>query len=134
MRTRTISTPGSQLERLQHRFELWRKTRKRCSPIPEALWVSAVELAREYGVHPTARALRLNYYSLKKRFSSIDDATCRPQKEAAFIELLPPGAAGVSACTIEMENAQGGKMKIHLQGLATADLSVLSSSFWKVAS
>ncbi len=35
MRTRTISAPGSQLERVQSRFEFWRKTRKRCSPIPE---------------------------------------------------------------------------------------------------
>ncbi|HTF22636.1 MAG TPA: hypothetical protein VK937_01820 [Candidatus Limnocylindria bacterium] len=50
------------------------------------------------------------------------------------MELLPPGAAGPSACTIEMENEQGGKMKIHLQGLGGADLAVLSNSFWKAAS
>jgi hypothetical protein len=65
---------GSQFERVQHRFDLWRKTRKRCSPIPETLWSSAVELAREHGLHRTARALRLNYYSLKKRFPVISGA------------------------------------------------------------
>jgi hypothetical protein len=134
MRTRTVSAPGSQFERVQHRFDLWRKTRKRCSPIPATLWSSAVELAREHGLHRTARALRLNYYSLKKRFPVIAGAPCRPQREATFVELLPPGAAGPSACTIEMENAQGGKMKIHVQGLGGPDLAVLSDSFWRAAS
>jgi hypothetical protein len=134
MRTRTGSASGSQFERVQHRFELWRKTRKRCSPIPETLWSSAVELAREHGLHRTARTLRLNYYSLKKRFCLIADAPGRPQKEATFVELFPPGASGPTACTIEMENAQGGKMKIHLQGPGALDLAALSSNFWKVGS
>jgi hypothetical protein len=129
-----ICAPASQLERAQHRFELWRKTRKRCSRIPESLWDSAVELAREHGVHRTSRALRLDYYSLKKRLSSVGGAPRRPQTEATFVELLPPGATVHSTCTIEMENAQGGKMKIQLQGLGTTDLSILSSSFWKAAS
>jgi len=71
MRTRTIFASGGQLERVQHRFELWRRTRKRCSPIPEILWGSAVELAREHGLHRTARALRLNYYSLKNDSSRL---------------------------------------------------------------
>jgi hypothetical protein len=133
MRTKTVSAPGSQFDRVQHRFDLWRKTRKRCSPIPETLWSSAVELAREHGLHRTAQTLRLNYYSLKKRFPVIAGAPC-PQREATFVELLPPGAAGHSACTIEMENAQGGKMKIHVQGLGGPDIAVLSDSFWKAAS
>jgi len=34
--------------------------RKRCSPIPENLWSSAVEMAREHGLNRTARTLRLN--------------------------------------------------------------------------
>jgi len=91
-------------------------------------------LVQEHGLHRTARALRLNYYSLKKRFPVIAGAPCRPQREATFVELLPPVAAGHSACTIEMENAQGGKMKIHVQGLGGPDLAVLSDSFWKAGS
>ena len=134
MRTKIVFASGSQFEQVRHRFDLWRKTRKRCSPIPETLWSSAVELAREHGLHRTAQTLRLNYYSLKKRFRLIGDALCRPQREATFVELLPPGAAGHSACTIEMENAQGGKMKIHVQGLGGPDIAVLSDSFWKAAS
>jgi hypothetical protein len=134
MRTKIVSAPGSQFERAQHRFDLWRKTRKRCSPIPETLWSSAVELAREHGLHRTAQTLRLNYYSLKKRCCLISGAPCRTRRDATFVELLSPGAAGYSACTIEMENAQGGKMKIQVQGLGSPDLAVLSDSFWKTAS
>jgi len=134
MRTSTIFAPGSQFERVQHRFDVWRKTRKRCSPIPETLWSSAVELARKHGLHRTARALRLDYYSLKKRLSAVESPLCRSKNKATFVELLPPGASGLSTCTIEMENAQGGKMKIHLQGLGSPDLAVLSDRFWRTAS
>jgi len=134
MSPRAISPSGSQFERVRHRFDLWRKTRKHCSPIPETLWRSAVELAREHGLHRTARALRLNYYSLKKQFDLIAGAPCRPQREATFVELLASGATGFSVCTIEMENAQGEKMRIQLQGLGAQELSALSNSFWKVGS
>ena len=134
MRTTTISAPGTELERVQYRFKLWRKTRKRCSPIPDALWVSAVELARGQGVHRTARALRLNYYSLKKRLAAAEGSPYRSPQKATFIELFPPGVDGTSACTIEMENARGEKMKIHLPGLGSPDLSFLTDSFWRVKS
>ena len=135
MRSRTISSfsSGNQLKQVQRRFELWRKARKGRPPIPETLWASAVELAREDGLHRTARALRLDYYSLKKRLSAVESPLCRSTNKAAFVELLPPGAGGLSTCTIEMENAQGGKMKIHLQGLGSPDLAVLSDSFWRTA-
>ena len=134
MKTRKITASGSPFEQVRHRFDVWRKTRKRCSPIPETLWSSAVELAREHGLHRTARALRLNYYSLKKRFPLIPGSPSKTQRETTFVELLPPVAAGHSGCTIEMENAQGGKMKIHVQGLGGPDLAVLSDSFWRAAS
>ncbi len=106
MKTRTVSASGSPFE----------------------------ELAREHGLHRAARALRLNYYSLKKRFPLIPGSPSRMQRKTTFVELLPPVAAGHSACTIEMENAQGGKMKIHVQGLGGPDLAVLSDSFWRAAS
>jgi hypothetical protein len=45
----------------------WRQTRQSRTRIPDEVWVSAVELARVYGVSRTARALRLGYYALKQR-------------------------------------------------------------------
>jgi hypothetical protein len=133
MKTNSVFAPGSPLEQVRQDFELWRRTRKRGAPIPENLWNSAVDLAREHGLHRTARALRLDYYSLKKRLGLITGAP-RSRLTASFVELLPPGAVGSSACTIEMENAQGGKIKMQLQGLGGADLAALINSFWKSAS
>ena len=102
MRSAIISAPGSELERVRCRFELWRKNRKRCSPIPETLWSSAAKLVREHGLCRTARTLRLNYYSLKKRLSAIEGLPCgSPQKVPTFIEWLPAGSSSSSsACMI----------------------------------
>jgi hypothetical protein len=134
MRTREISANASQREGIQQRFERWRRTRKRCSRIPEDLWSSALEMAREQGLNRTARELRLNYYALKKRLVSVGGPPCEAPSKATFVELLPQGTSGLSVCTIEMENAQGGKMKIQLQSPGAPDLSVLSNNFWRVVS
>jgi hypothetical protein len=63
---RTDALPAS-LEAARRRFERWRRTRPARSRIPEALWASAVKAAGKHGVHRTAKALRLDYYSLKER-------------------------------------------------------------------
>ena len=71
---------------LRRRFERWRRTRKARSHIPEPLWASAVTMARTYGLNRTAKALRLDYYALKKR---VEQAwrrrlcRCRQAKSAA---------------------------------------------------
>jgi len=57
----------ARLEGLRRRFERWRRTRKVRARIPEPLWASAVKLAGRYGIHRTAKALRVDYYALKKR-------------------------------------------------------------------
>lgn len=37
------------------------------SGVPEPPWMATAELAKGYGVHPTVRALRLDYTALKQR-------------------------------------------------------------------
>jgi len=39
--------------------------------MPEALWKAAARLARAHGLSPVAKALGLDYYSLKKRTDTI---------------------------------------------------------------
>jgi hypothetical protein len=55
-------------EELRQQLSLWRETHRPPSPIPPELWEKAVELAEEQGLCKTARALRLDYGALKKRF------------------------------------------------------------------
>jgi hypothetical protein len=63
----------ARLEGARRRFELWRRTRKGRSRIPEMLWASAVKAAGKYGVNKTAQALRLDYYVLKKRVEAAEN-------------------------------------------------------------
>lgn len=121
------------LEGVRRRIEQWRQTRKVRSPIPDSLWAAAVRMANAYGVNRTARALRLNYYGLKKRVEQqavvAADAT-EMKGSARFIELAPLSSAGSCECLLELENVGGAKMRIQLKGIAMPDLTALSQTFW----
>jgi hypothetical protein len=133
------------MEKARQQFERWRKTRLTASPsspIPERLWVLAVRLAEAHGINQTALALRLNYNALKQRVNAADSAinphhsptspsqASRRPRSATFVELTP-SVASFSICTLELENAQGAKLKIQLPRLETADLLALSRSLWR---
>jgi hypothetical protein len=122
----------ARLEALQRRFQRWRDTHRARSRLPEALWASAVRMAGTYGLNRTAKTLRLDYYVLKKRVQQIAIPIAdSPENDAAtFLELMPPPSAGPCECTLDLENASGAKMRIHLKGVATPDLAALSQSFW----
>lgn len=139
---------------IRRRLERWRQTHPVRSRIPASLWAAAARAAEKWGVHRTCRALRLDYYSLKKRVERQSTAVDRsahatatfptPVPSAiadqglpslpAFLELGPPGPIGPCECTLEWENAAGAKMRIHLKNSAMPDLAALSRSFWNPAS
>jgi hypothetical protein len=127
------------MERVRRRFERWRSSRPPFSPIPEGLWALAVEVAREHGVNATAHALHLNHTALKKRVqavkpnSGLEGPVRRRRPRASFVE-LPTPPHPLSPCTIELENAQGAKLKIHLANPASLDWVALTRSFWDSAS
>ena len=134
MKTANVPTISGPLEQVRQRLERWRKTRKRCSSIPDALWASAVELARQYGVNKTARALGLNYYSLKRRLESGTHPGLYEAKGGArFIELVTPLGNSSPECIVELEHPGGAKMKIHLKGKVEPDLVALTGLFWGAA-
>lgn len=126
-KARTIPTT---LELARQRFEGWRKVRPSLSPIPKALWALAVKMAQEHGVSRTSQTLRLDYYTLKERVQAADGSARLPQPTSAFVELLSQ-PSGLSPCTIELENGQGAKMKIHLARPEAVDLLALSRSLWR---
>ena len=120
---------------LRQRFEGWRRTRKVRSRIPEPLWAAAVKLAAKYGIHQTAKALRIDYYALKKRVDGAPAVTASKLPEAAagarFLELPAAAWAGSGECTLELEDADGAKLRVHLKGFEAPDLAALSRSFWQ---
>src|ERR1700747_2933939 len=93
------------LDQLRRRFEECRSTRTSRGRLPEPLWKQAAELARHYGLNPTAQALRLDYNQLKKRMGTRDRAK-RTKKEVIpeFVELIGPGPSMTTECQVEVES------------------------------
>ena len=121
----------AQLARGRRCFERWRRTHKPPTRLPEHLWSLAAELAREYGISRTARTLRLEYNGLKKRIECLASDDASPvTPPPPFLELLPSGMHSTVECTLEREDAQGVKIRIHLKGRELPDLAALSRSLW----
>ena len=134
MRTRKTRAFPPRLEALRRRFKQWRRTRKIGSRIPEPLWSAAVKVAETHGIHPTAKALGVDYYSLKERLEkkSVSRSRASSAKGAAFVELATPAQMAVQECILELEDVEGAKMRIHLKGIEAPDLTTLSRSLWGV--
>ncbi|MFH0966036.1 MAG: hypothetical protein V2A58_18715 [Planctomycetota bacterium] len=115
------------LLRAQRKIERWRTRQRPRAQIPEELWREAAELACAHGINRTARALRLDYYSLKKHAA----AAARSRERAPeFVEILPGGMpAPRPECTIEVEDESGAKMRIRLQGADLPDLPACLTAF-----
>jgi hypothetical protein len=140
--SKTPALPAG-LEDVRRRFERWRQAHRPRSRIPDSLWSAAASAAGQCGIHRTSRALRLDYYALKERVEQQSMAIAAPAPKSVanqrfrtlptFLELAPPAAAGSCECTLELENAAGAKMRVHLKNVAVPDLAALSRSFWNFA-
>jgi len=118
------------------RFARWRESHTGRLPIPESLWTAAAEVAREHGVFRTAKVLRLEYGKLKRLAATSSPVSRKVARlaapPAAFVELLGPGAGGVSECLIELEGPRG-KLRIQWRGATAADLAGFSRAWWESA-
>lgn len=122
-----LSPPVS---KLQKRFERWRRTRRTPTQIPEDLWAAAVDLARADGVNPIARALRLDYYSLKRRVEAAEVSAPGDQgSRSGFVELaLDRGSSG-GECLIKLHDGDGAQMTIRGSSSDALDLKGLVAAF-----
>ena len=132
MKDRNNSITVREEEAVRQRFAQWRQEHPERPALPVALWSAAAELARRQGVSRTARSLGLSYYSLQQR---VESAAGPARKESphppSFVELVPSGSASPSECSLELENAQGSRMKIQLKGAATGEISALTQFLWR---
>lgn len=117
------------LERVRQRFEHWRRTHRGRARISDSLWAAAVTAARSHGICRTAKALRVDYYSLKEHLEQASAGT-RELSQANFLELSPLTPASLGECTVEWEDAAGSTMRVHLKGFPAPDLAALGQSFW----
>jgi hypothetical protein len=118
---RPISTTPEPILQLQRQLEDFRSSQAVRTKLPEALWQTAVELARQYGIYPVAHPLRLDYMGLKKRLGEVRPPHRRKAAPPAFIEVVAAQPAAQEACVIEFESARGAKMRIHLKASTPLD-------------
>lgn len=96
-----------------------------------------MKLAARYGVHRTAKALRVGYYSLKKRAQQEAGAAgevAGVDAGATFFEWAPAVQVGPCEWTLEFAAASGAKMRLHFKGVEPPDLTALGRGFWQVES
>jgi|SRR5579859_2124844 hypothetical protein len=125
-----VNDASGDLEQLRRRFEEFRSSQQGRVRLPEILWAAAAELAKRHGVNPTARALQLDFTGLRKRVENSPVPKQKPTTAApTFMEFVAPGAKPVTNCTMEVESAQGGKMRLELKALATSELVDLIRAF-----
>ena len=117
------------LEDVRERLESWRRTRT-TRGIPDPLWRSAVRLARRAGVYPVARALGLNYDSLKQRVDTSDDSGDRSGKRPAFVEIDRGGGFAGGGLTVELSDPSGRRLTIRAPERGSVDLAALLDAFW----
>jgi hypothetical protein len=123
----THSNFSAACSRMQRKLEQWRQRHRPRVRISEGLWREAAELARTHGINRTARALRLDYYSLKKRVAA---AARSGERVPEFVELLPGGIPTPQPeCLIEVEDPSGAKLRIHMQGGDFPDVAALARVF-----
>jgi len=105
------------METARTRFEQWRSSRSRKSPIPDELWKLAMDAARQQGVNRAAQQLRLDAGKLKRFLVAADSRS----RKAQFVELIAPVVAASPECMIEFESAAGSKMRVHWKTAAAPD-------------
>ena len=116
---------------VQAALRAWRKERKPRQPIPQALWRATGPLVRAHGLSAVARALGLNYTTLKDH--ALADSAATPLEvfgQPGFVELpLTPGLVG-PATVIELEDRLGSKLTVRLVQGGHAEALTLARELW----
>ena len=105
---------------LQQQFQQFRATHPPRSRLPDELWASATELAKQHGLYTVAHALQLDYVGLKKRMTISVRRRHKPARPK-FVELIAPTPPQLDECIIEFESIRGGKMRIQWRAAAPPD-------------
>lgn len=105
----------------EHTFYSWRREQLPGNPPPEANQESPATDGGKVAADGRRRRKRKQVVA-----GDMPEATVA----APFIELAAPTSAGLCRCTLELENANGAKMRIQLRSVEMPDVAAISRSFW----
>jgi hypothetical protein len=123
-KTQSVDAP---VEQLRARIDEWRRMRPHRTRMPAELWAEAVALARSKGAYRVARAVRINFDTLRRRVSE-----AASEAAPTFVEL--PGAPRVAAAVVEgivleLHGGDGTRMVLHLGMDAAVDVAQVVAAF-----
>ena len=128
------ATETPTIETVAKEFEAWRKTSKLHEPIPAELWKAAASLCKTHRPYIIARKLRLNYTKLKEHIAAAQaeiPAKKSPPTEAGFVELgFASPLPEVCEYVIEMQDPNGGKMRLQSKAHQSPDPIEICKAFW----
>lgn len=119
------------MKKVQEQFKNWRKNKsRRGSATPKHLWEAAVKLHGDYSTYEIARDLRVGYSKLQSLIS--EASKTKTESTPGFIQMeIPPllPQSKQDEWSIEMENANGAKMKISGRGSQMPNIAMICQSF-----
>lgn len=116
----------------RERITAWREKRQhRHVPMPDALWATAVRLAKVHGINPIADALGLDYARLKRRIVGRNDGTQAKATAPVFVDLGVGTIPEASCCVVELEASGGSKVTVRLPDPGKLDLVALAEVLWR---
>ncbi len=118
------------MKKVQEQFADWRKNKSsRGSTTPKHLWEAAVSLHGDYSAYEIARNLRVGYSKLQSLISEASKTKSEPTRAFIQMEIPPPVQPKQNEWSIEMEKADGTKIKISGSGLQMPDIALICQSF-----
>ena len=125
--SKIVSDRQSRMKEVQEQFTNWRKTKSRKgSRTPKHLWEAAIKLHGDYSTNEIAKGLRVEHSKLK----SLIAKTSKTKSTPTFIQMeIPRPELKQNEWLIEMEKADGTKMKISGSGTQIPDLALICQSF-----
>ena len=136
MGRRRGSPPSSaQVKAVERQVAHWRRTRRKRSPMPPALWDAVVSLARTHGIYAIARDLGLICGTLKQRVEQTPGGGSLGRRdETGFAEVpaaqLVSSTEAVSA-VVELSGSDGAKLVTRLRDEDRLDVLGLADASWK---
>ncbi len=124
------------LVRVQRALAAWRLRRRHREAIPERLWRWIVPAAQTHGISPVARALRVNYTTLKERSlagaKGVGDPAGNPPSRFIEVPVVAPTALPISSpWVIELEDRQGAKLTLRLAQAESTTVLELAQGLWR---
>jgi len=134
-----IAAQPRELWRLREWLAEWRRSHERGVALPDKFWASAGRVARQHGVHATARALGLEYNKLK-RASGVSSAAGGRSKmpavqgAAKFIELTGTLPRNLNECRLTLQGLDGQRLSVEMASSAATEVVLqLCRSGWGAA-